>query len=277
MSPPNLISGSLLVTETIDYLISVGGRASASELVGFVMNIPNTEPDIAARLMGPIVASDLRLSGDGRDVVLTEEDHDEKDINAVSYVVFDLETTGTKAPPSRVMEIGAYKVFEGKIEGEFKTLVHPEMDIPAFVSNLTGIRNDMVRQAPKFQEVLPGLLSFIGDSVLVAHNAMFDLAFLNHEIGLVYSDAMIGNPWLCTVQLARRILPDADNHKLKTLADYYSVELINHHRAGDDAYATARIFIKLMESLTASGIIRLGSAMKFSRDRKHGRPRKAAA
>lgn len=272
----NLISDSLLVLETIDYLISVGGAARASCLVEHVMNIADASDDIASRLMAAIVDHDARLRLNGGVVELVEPDHDAIDLCETSFVVFDLETTGAKAPPCRITEIGAFKVENCELVGEFHTLVNPEIPIPPFITSLTGISDDMVRDAPRFCEIADGFLEFIGDSVLVAHNSPFDLGFLNHEISMVHENCRVGNPALCTVQLSRRLLPDIENHKLKTVASYYSVELINHHRASDDAHATAKIFINLLKMLNEQGINDLGAARRFSQKRFYAR-RKAAA
>ena len=272
----NLISDSLLVLETIDYLVSVGGSAPAARLVDYVMNISDASDEMACRLMEAIVNRDARLRMNGSIVELEEPDHDAIDLCETSFVVFDLETTGAKAPPCRITEIGAYKVENCELVGEFHTLVNPEVPIPPFITSLTGISDDMVRDAPRFCEVADDFLNFIGDSVLVAHNSPFDLGFLNHEISMVHEECRVGNPALCTVQLSRRLLPDIENHKLKTVASYYSVDLIHHHRASDDAHATAKIFINLLKMLNEQGINDLGAARKFSQRRHYAR-RKVAA
>ena len=272
----NLISDSLLVLETIDYLVSVGGAAPAARLVDYVMNISDASDEMACSLMEAIVNRDARLRLNGIVVELEEPDHAAIDLCETSFVVFDLETTGAKAPPCRITEIGAYKVENCELVGEFHTLVNPEVPIPPFITSLTGISDDMVRDAPRFSEVADDFLRFIGDSVLVAHNSPFDLGFLNHEISMVHEECRVGNPALCTVQLSRRLLPDIENHKLKTVASYYSVDLINHHRASDDARATAKIFINLLKMLNEQGINDLGAARKFSQRRHYAR-RKVAA
>lgn len=273
----NLISESLLVMETIDYLVSVGGSASASRLVDHVMSIANVTEQMARVLMTEISNRDPRLSMNGDNVELNEPDHDQIDFTDASFVVFDLETTGAKAPPCRVIEIGAYMVRNGVVVDEFHSLVNPETYIPEFICALTNISNDMVANAPKFKEVGDAFLHFIGDSILVAHNSPFDIGFLNHEIGRVYDEYVVANPDLCTVQLSRKLLPDLHNHKLKTLADYYSIELINHHRAGPDAKATAGVFINLLGDLDRLGIRDYGSARRFTQKKLYVRPRKAAA
>jgi DNA polymerase III epsilon subunit family exonuclease len=272
----NLISGSLLVLEAIDYLVSVGGSAKAASVVEYVMNIRNANDAMSRALVADLTDRDPRISIEGDVVTLNEPDRDSIDLSQASYVVLDLETTGAKAPPCRIIEIGAYRVSGGVIVDEFITLVNPETDVPEFIASLTGISSEMTRSAPRFHEVLDGFLAFLGDSILVAHNYAFDLAFLNHEIARVHEDCSIWNPTLCTVELSRTVLPDIENHKLKTLANYYSVDLINHHRAGDDAHATAKIFINLLESMHEQGVRSYGAARKFGR-KKHYARRQAAA
>lgn len=260
----NLISDSLLINETIDFLISVGGTASAMSIVDYTMNIRNSSPALARLLVADLVARDSRLVLKDDDLELVEIDHDAIDLTDAGFVVFDLETTGAKTPPCRVTEIGAYRVRGGEIVEEFHTLVNPEAPIPFFITLLTGISDDMVKDAPKFREIADDFLRFIGDSVLVAHNASFDMRFLNHEVGRMYEDYRLANPSLCTVQLSRKLLPHVENHKLKTLAEHYSVALVNHHRANEDAYATARIFINLLEELKSHGVRDLGSARNLN-------------
>jgi DNA polymerase III subunit alpha, Gram-positive type len=121
----------------------------------------------------------------------------------------------------------------------------------------------MVRRAPKFADVAADFLDFIGDAVLVAHNAHFDIRFLNHEIGRIYDGYRVANPHLCTVQLSRKLLPHIANHRLHTVAEHYSIFIENRHRAGDDAFATARIFVNLLEILQNLGVSDLAAAKKF--------------
>jgi DNA polymerase III epsilon subunit family exonuclease len=252
-----------LITETIEFLASAGGRATAVHVVDYVMKISRPEPDLALMLVSDLVGRDPRLSLNEDTVEFVAWNHEAIELDSSGFVVFDLETTGAKAPPCRITEIGAYRVKNGILVDEFQTLVNPEMKIPPFITSLTGISDQMVDGAPKFAEVADAFLDFIGDSILVAHNAHFDLGFLNHEIGRVYEDYRVANPSLCTVQLARKLLPHIENHKLKTVANYYSIDLVNHHRASDDARATAKIFVNLLSDLNTLGIRDLGSAKKF--------------
>lgn len=264
MSPyPNLISESLLIGETIELLRSYGGRATAAHVVDYVMNIRKPDAHLARKLVLDLVGRDPRLQMNEDTVELVLNGSEAKSLWDADFVVFDLETTGAKAPPCRVTEVGAYRVRRGMIAGEFHTLVNPGVPIPAFITALTGIDDDMVRHAPVFAEIIGDLMEFIGDSVLVAHNAAFDMRFLNNEIRLAYGEYRMANPCLCTVQLSRRLLPEIENHKLKTVAAHYSISLENHHRARDDARATAEIFINLLEMMAAGGIGDLAGIRRF--------------
>jgi len=273
---PNLVSDSLLINLTIDLLVSLGGRASAVNVVDYVMKISKPEPALAKLLVEDLIERDPRLQLVDDHVLLVENGQN-ANIADTGFVVFDLETTGAKAPPCRVIEIGAYRVKNARIEAEFHALVNPEVPIPPFITALTGISDDMVAEAPLFSRVAPEFLEFIGDSVLVAHNASFDMGFLNHEIGRIYESYRMWNQSLCTVQLSRGLLPQIENHKLKTVAAHFAVELINHHRAGPDAKATAEVFINLLEELGTRGVSDLGAARLFCRHRHYAKPNKAAA
>ncbi len=270
MTPyPNLISESLLINETIALLRSFGGRASAVSIVDFVMKIRKPDPHLAQLLVADLIERDPRLVLNADMVVLIDDGFDGRELAETEFVVFDLETTGAKSPPCRITEIGAYKVKNCEVTEEFQTLVNPETPIPYFITQLTGIDDEMVRDAPLFSEVVHDFLSFIGDSILVAHNSGFDMRFLNHEIARVFDGYKMANPCLCTVQLSRRLLPDIINHKLKTVAEHYSIELVNHHRASADAFATAHIFVNLLTSLSSRGVNNLAAVRKMN-TRKNG-------
>jgi DNA polymerase III epsilon subunit family exonuclease len=256
----NLISESLLIGETIELLRSFGGKASASHVVDNVMKIRKPDPDMARKLAMDLVDRDPRLRMNDDTVELDNRLFDTRGLFETEFVVFDLETTGAKAPPCRITEIGAWRIRGGEITDKFHSLVNPQTPIPEFITALTGIDDDMVREAPLFSDLIDEFLEFIGDSVLVAHNAPFDMRFLNNEIGLVYEEYRLANPCLCTVQLSRKLLPGIQNHKLKTVAEHYSIPLVNHHRASDDARATAEIFVNLMQMLADRGIRSVAAA-----------------
>lgn len=277
MSPyPNLISESLLINETVALLRSFEGRASAVSVVDFVMKIRKPDPYFARLLVTDLIDRDPRLSLNGDMVELREDGFAARELADTEFVVFDLETTGSKAPPCRITEIGAYRVKNGEVLDKFQTLVNPRMPIPPFITALTGISDEMVAEAPLFEDVAIQFLEFIGDSVMVAHNSGFDMRFLNHEIGRIFPDYKLANPCLCTVQLSRRLLPDIENHKLKTVAAHYEIDLTNHHRAAADAFATAHIFVNLLTRMRSEGVSDLATARSYSSRKYYYARRKRA-
>jgi DNA polymerase-3 subunit alpha (Gram-positive type) len=262
---PNLVSDSILVNDTIRLLSRNGGQASAAYIVDRVMKIRKPAPYLARMLAADLVERDSRLALIDDNVSFVGPDIECLSLRNATFVVLDLETTGAKAPPCRITEIGAYAIKDLDIVDEFNTLVDPEVPIPEFITRLTGISNEMVSGAPVFKDVVGTLLDFISDSILVAHNSHFDLGFLNHEIGKVYEEYRLGNPSLCTVKLSRRLLPNIANHKLNTVASHYNIDLVNHHRAVDDARATAHIFVNFLREMERLGINDMADVMKFIR------------
>lgn len=262
---PNLVSDSTLVQDTIDLLTISGGRAPASEIVDAVFKMSHIDDDLAGLLVADLIRNDRRFKiVDNNTVELLEDSWDSKLLKNLDFVVVDVEATGAKTPPNRLIELGAYRIRDGRIVDKFLQLVNPEIPIPRFVMSLTGISNDMVKRAPVFAEVAPKWLDFVSDSVLVAHNAPFDTSFLNHEISRVYPGHRMVNPHLCTVKLSRRVLPDSPNHRLDTLADHFSIPIVSRHRAGSDALATAEIFLLLLTKMEEEhGVKDLATARSF--------------
>ena len=206
------------------------------------------------------------------------------------YVVFDIETTGFSPVNNRIIEIGAVKVSGGKVTDRFSDFVNPQVPIPFEIEKLTGIRDDMVTDAPLIEEVLPRFLRFCGGCVLVAHNAGFDMSFIlenarrlgipftvyagekaeNNEDAVVVKSADDGEggdgtagsasdektecTYVDTVGISRVLLPEQAKHTLDAVAKKLNISLENHHRAVDDAECTAWIFLKLIQMLNARGI-----------------------
>jgi DNA polymerase III epsilon subunit family exonuclease len=262
---PNLVSDSTLVQDTIDLLVDSGGRAAASLIVDAVFKISHMDDDLAGLLVADLVKNDRRFKIiDNHTIELQEDSWQSRLLKELDFVVVDVEATGAKTPPNRLIELGAYRIRAGRIVDKFLSLVNPEIPIPRFVMALTGISNEMVKAAPVFAEVAPRWLDFVNDSVLVAHNAPFDTSFLNHEISRVYPGHRMVNPHLCTVKLSRRILPELTNHRLDTISDHFSIPIISRHRAGSDALATAEIFLLLLSKLEEEhGIKDLANARNF--------------
>ena len=262
---PNLVSDSTLVQDKIDLLVDSGGRAAASVIVDAVFKISHMDDELAGLLVADLVKNDRRFKIiENNTIELQEDSWQSRLLKDLDFVVVDVEATGAKTPPNRLIELGAYRIRAGRIVDKFLSLVNPEIPIPRFVMALTGISNEMVKAAPMFAEVAPRWLDFVNDSVLVAHNAPFDTSFLNHEISRVYPGHRMVNPHLCTVKLSRRILPELTNHRLDTIADHFSIPIISRHRAGSDALATAEIFLLLLTKLEEEHCIKdLATARNF--------------
>jgi DNA polymerase III epsilon subunit family exonuclease len=262
---------SQLVEETIRLLHSNGGRVPATEICAYVLDLPDLEPGVAASLVAGLIGEDwrLRVLDGGEEVEVLCEDDECRALSETDFVVFDIETTGPKMPPSRVMEIGAARVRDGRIVAEFQTLVNPLMPIPPFIVGLTGIRDEMVADAPTFEEVAADWLDFADTSVLVAHNAVFDVRFINHEVSHVFPGRRMMNSHICTVSLARQVLPELKSFRLGALADHFAVPHRTRHRAGDDALATASVFIRLLEHLDENGVRDLSGARRFRKQLPH--------
>ena len=164
-----------------------------------------------------------------------------------TFICFDIETTGLSAARDKITEIGAVKVENGVITDTFSTFANPEMPIPQKITQLTGITDDMVKDAPSQSEAVSAFLEFAGDNVLVAHNAPFDTSFIAkacEDMGREYNYTSID-----TVAISRAILTDIKNCKLDTVAKFLRLGDFNHHRATDDGEMLARIFINLCQRL----------------------------
>ena len=171
------------------------------------------------------------------------------------FVVFDIETTGFSPVENRIIEIGAVKVSQGKIVDRFSTFVNPEVPIPFEIEKLTSITDEMVINAEKIETILPQFLAFCEGCMLVAHNASFDMSFIMENCdrqGIAHDFTYID-----TVGIARVMLPGQAKHTLDAVAKTLGVSLENHHRAVDDAEATAEIFVKLIPRMEKDGITTL--------------------
>lgn len=170
-----------------------------------------------------------------------------------TFVVFDVETTGLSAVYNTIIELAAVKIQNGEIVDRFESFANPHQPLSATIIDLTGITDDMLVNAPEVEAVLKRFHAWIGDAVLVAHNASFDMGFLNvgfKKIGLPKAE----NPVIDTLELARFLYPELKNHRLNTLAKKLNVELTQHHRAIYDAEATGYIFVKMLKEAKEKGI-----------------------
>lgn len=168
------------------------------------------------------------------------------------FVVFDIETTGLSAMTCKITEIGAVLVRNGEVLKVFSTFVNPEGHIPEEITELTGITDDMVSDAPSQGDAVKAFIEFVGKRTVVAHNANFDMGFIRRaaENAGIHFDP----PYLDTLSMSRFLNPELKNHKLDTLVDFYRLGDFNHHRACDDAEVTAKIFCKMTEKLAGESI-----------------------
>lgn len=191
------------------------------------------------RLIFPSEASTIKVKS-----VFDAEDILPEELTDTTYVVFDLETTGLDFMNNGITEIGAVKIVGGKIKEQFTTLVKPDYRISEENFNITGISEEMVKDAPKISAVIPDFMKFIEGTVIVAHNAEFDVKFLKRFANA--EEYEIKNKVLDTVVMARENLPFLRKHDLATIAEHFGI-VFHHHRALSDAYATAEAFIELMK------------------------------
>ena len=168
------------------------------------------------------------------------------------YVVFDIETTGLSPRFNKIIEIGAVRIKDGKIQDTYSRFVNPEVPIPYSITKLTSINDNMVLDAPTIETVLPEFLEYVGDAILVAHNAGFDTGFIKEyakKQGLEFDYTIVD-----TMTLAHILIPELGKYTLDRLCKQFNVSLENHHRACDDAAATAEIFVKMLKMIHNKGI-----------------------
>lgn len=181
------------------------------------------------------------------------------------YSVFDFETTGTSARTDKVIEIGIAKIRKGKITDTFQSFINPGRFVPYNITQITGITNDDVKDAPYFDEVINEIKSFVGDSILVAHNLGFDYSFLKNECESAGIELPV-NSAICTLKISKRLYPHLPSRSLGNLARSLKIRHRNVHRGLGDATATAKILVKMFKSLREEhGIETLSDLINFQR------------
>lgn len=210
-----------------------------------------------------LLADDPRFELSSGVIRYAEDPRERRPLGELEFTVIDTETTGTGfAHGHRLTEVAAVRIRNGKIVDEFSTLLNPGRPIPPFITQLTGINDRMVAKAPAFEKIAPELLDFIGDSVLVAHNAPFDRAFLDGEFAYAFNRRLL-TPFVCTVQLSRRLVPGLESYRLDSVTEHFGVAIENRHRALGDAEATARVFCRLRATLMDYNVPNLKEARSF--------------
>lgn len=176
----------------------------------------------------------------------------ERNLLSETYIVFDVETTGLSAVYNKIIELAAVKIKDGEIIERFERFANPHEALSATTIELTGITDDMVKDAPEIEDVLKDFRDFIGDDTLVAHNASFDIGFLNVGLKNIGFEE-VKNPVIDTLELARFLYPEFKNHRLNTLCKQFDIELTQHHRAIYDAEATGYLLWKLVKDVVERG------------------------
>jgi len=241
------------VGEVINRADEWGHSAIAITDHGVVQAFPEAYNASQGKDIKVIYGLEAYLVDDGEPIILNPID---KSIMDETFVVFDLETTGFNPHNNEIIEIGAVKLKEGEVVESYQTFINPRREIPDKITELTGITNDMVVDAPKLEEVIDDFLEFIGDHTIVAHNLSFDLSFIEDKLRRL-DRSKLTNPGLDTLNLSRALLPEMKSHKLNKLADRFNKTLDNHHRASDDAQVTGEILLELIALMEEEEITNL--------------------
>lgn len=204
----------------------------------------------AVREAAPAPWGDVALAGMAPTVPARIAD---EPLAQMSFVVVDVETTGGRAQGGdRITEFAAVVVRNGEIAERYETLLNPDRSIPPWITQLTNISWDMVRDAPRFRDVCDDVMQLLGGHVFVAHNARFDWSFVSAEVERATGRLLDGRQ-LCTVRLARRLLPQLRRRSLDYVADHYNVNIAARHRAMGDALATAHVLLGLLRDAASRG------------------------
>ena len=271
---------TLLTSRALDYLSA--GPADVVDLIGHICSLPKAPRIVAEHMAHAMFAGrrEFLLAADGRWMLadLTAQPYiadrvsdipralaarkrdrassranSTEPLSSLSYVVVDTETTGgSHWSTDRITEIAAVVVRNGEIVEVFETLVNPQRSIPYFVSQLTNITWDMVKDAPTFGRIAPDVIRVLEGNVFVGHNAVFDWRFVSAEISRSTGRQLRGRR-LCTVKIARTVLPQLSRRSLDYVSRYYGVENHARHRAGGDAVATAKCLIRMLGDLEDRG------------------------
>ena len=259
------------------------GPADVVDLIGHVCNLPGA-PRIVAEHMAQAIFSgrpEFALDAGGRWMIAPSRgapagSPGEGSLASLSYAVVDVETTGGPFPSHRITEFAAVVVRGGQIVDKFETLVNPERSIPPFVSRLTRITWDMVKNKPTFSGIAPRVLDILEGNVFAAHNATFDWNFVGDEVRRATGAELVGRQ-LCTVRLARQLLPHLPRRSLDYVANYYGVEITARHRAGGDAMATAHCLIRMLDDAAQRGCESWSDLERLMRKRKAKKKRRRSA
>ncbi len=235
-------------------LLSVAGPRSAEQLARDVLGLAHAPPAVSERLAVALLGADPRVRQlENGCWAMVPEAQGSPRLEACTYAVVDVETTGMRPTgPDRVTDIAVVLVSGVRRELVFESLINPGCPIPPRISEITGITDGLVRQAPRFEEVSDRMLAALAGRVFVAHHARFDWGFVDAELRRA-RDLRLSGPRLCTVRLARRLLPQLRSRSLDSLTLFFGLENSARHRAAGDALATAELLQRLLPLAREAG------------------------
>lgn len=241
-----VVSASALVEKAANW----GHKAIAITDHAGVQGFPEAHAAGEKHGLKVIYGVEANLVDDGVPIAYNEND---ADLESGTYVVFDVETTGLSAVYDTIIELAGVKIHKGEIIDRFESFANPHHPLSQTTTDLTGITDDMVKDAPDVDDVLKDFHEWMKDSILVAHNASFDIGFLNQGFQKINYDKTV-NPVIDTLELSRFLYPQLKNHRLNTMCKHLDIELTQHHRAIYDAEATGYLLWKLVKGLLAEDI-----------------------
>ncbi|GGJ92722.1 DNA polymerase III PolC-type [Lentibacillus kapialis] len=242
-----VVSPSALITQAANW----GHKAIAITDHGGVQGFPEAHNAGEKHGIKVIYGVEANLVDDGVPIAYNESD---VDLAGGTYVVFDVETTGLSAVYDTIIELAAVKIHQGEIVDRFESFANPHQPLSQTTTDLTGITDDMVKDAPEIGDVLKDFHEWTEDSILVAHNASFDIGFLDQGFQRI-DYAKTTHPVIDTLELSRFLYPELKNHRLNTMCKHLDIELTQHHRAIYDAEATGYLLWKLVQGLLEREII----------------------
>lgn len=236
------------------------GPAGSVPLIEHVCSLPGAPVAVAEQLAFALFneTPDVQRGADGRwslvrEIPLVPRPSTSRPLDSLSYVVVDVETTGGSPwGGDRIIEFCAVTVADGRIIDVFETLVNPQRQVAAAITRLTRITYDMVRSAPTIRDLAPRIADVLRGHLFVAHNAAFDWRFVSSELA-TFGGQQIAGEKLCTVKLARAVVPAIRRRSLGSLSYYYGIENHARHRAGGDALATAKLLLRLLDAARERG------------------------
>jgi DNA polymerase III subunit epsilon len=254
------------------YLAERPGGASPRELLDLIFTQPGTDPEFGPRFLHTLLAQDQRFVWREEPGSWNARQHEllARPLHDTTFVIVDLETTGGSAAASNIIEIGAARIRDGRVLEEFQQLVNPGVRLPPFITHLTGIDDKMLRDQPPIAAVWPRFNEFLGDGVIVAHNAAFDVGFLN-AAAVAHSGRPLPHAHLCTLRLVRRLLPELRRRSLDVVAGHFGIPVSDRHRALGDVRMTVEIFFHLLELLSKQGVGHLHQVLDFQHQARDGR------